>query len=209
MAFLVIVFFPQLIALLAIVKFKELARRVLVFLNIFFSLMIVFRVLLVRQPIDFSIVFSFLVSILIILFYNHPKIRSQFRSQMTVPSEARKRILIVDDDKGLLKVIKAHLLNNGYNVDAVTTGEKGLQLAARKKPDLIILDVLLPGIKGREVCIHLKEDPETKEIPVLFLTAKDSPDDVKAEMKVGAIVHLTKPVNLRVLLGEIRKILGT
>ena len=119
-----------------------------------------------------------------------------------------KCILIVDDDKGLLKVIRAGLMFNGYDAYTAATGEKGLQLAKKKKPNLIILDVILPGIKGREVCARLKEDSETKDIPVIFLTAKDSPDDVKAELEVGAISHLTKPINTQQLIAEIRKILG-
>ena len=119
-----------------------------------------------------------------------------------------KSILIVDDDKGLLKVIRAGLMFNGYEVYTAATGEKGLQLAKKKKPNLIILDVILPGIKGREVCARLKEDSETRDIPVIFLTAKDSPDDIKAELEVGAITHLTKPINTQQLIAEIKKILG-
>ena len=81
-------------------------------------------------------------------------------------------------------------------------------MAQRLKPDLIILDVILPGIKGREVCLRLKENKDTRDIPVMFLTAKDSPDDIKAEKEVGGICHLTKPVDNKQLISEIEKILG-
>ncbi len=200
---------PQVIALLAVVKLKEWARKFLVGMNLFLCLYVLSRMLITRQPIDFLTAFSVFFYILIILFFNQPKIRAQFRFSSNVSVEPKKKILIVDDDKGLLKMIRAHLLYNGYEVVTAITGEKGLQLAHRRKPDLIILDVILPGIKGREVCVQLKEDSETRDIPVLFLTAKDSPDDVRAEMEVGAIEHLTKPVNLRVLVSEIKKILGS
>lgn len=119
-----------------------------------------------------------------------------------------KKILIVDDDRGLIKMLEANLLAGGYKVITAMTGEKGIEMARRFKPDLIILDVLLPGIKGREVCSRLKEDDETRDIPVLFLTAKDSPDDVRAEMEVGAVSHLTKPLNPKLLEEEMKKILG-
>ena len=124
-------------------------------------------------------------------------------------SSNSKKILIVDDDQGLLKVIRAGLMQKGYQIYAAATGEKGLRLAKQIKPDLIILDVILPGIKGREVCALLKEDGETRDIPVIFMTAKDSPDDVKAELEVGAVSHLTKPINVQQLFVEIKKILGT
>ena len=116
--------------------------------------------------------------------------------------------MIVDDDEGFQKIIKHILLPAGYSVLTATTGERGLQTAKNQKPDLILLDVILPGVKGRELCSMLKSDSETKDIPVIFLTAKDSPDDIDAEIAAGAISHLTKPVDGKLLLGEIKKILG-
>ena len=83
-----------------------------------------------------------------------------------------------------------------------------MQIARVQKPDLIILDVILPGIKGREVCAILTEDEETREIPIVFLTAKDSPDDIDAEMAAGATSHLAKPVDAKALLSEIKRIIG-
>ncbi|HLD69526.1 MAG TPA: response regulator [Candidatus Omnitrophota bacterium] len=119
-----------------------------------------------------------------------------------------KKILVIDDDKGFLKMVRVNLINSGFDVLTADTGEKGIQLAQKKNPDLILLDVLLPGIKGREVCVKLKQDKATSSIPVMFLTAKDSPDDVKAEMEVGAVTHLTKPVDLKRLILEIKHILN-
>ncbi len=96
----------------------------------------------------------------------------------------------------------------GYKIATAETGEIGLVLAKEKRPDLIILDVLLPGIKGREVCNKLKEDDQTKNIPVVFLTAKASPEDIKAELKAGALAHLTKPVDMQKLSAVINRILS-
>ncbi|OGX07967.1 MAG: hypothetical protein A2Z88_04725 [Omnitrophica WOR_2 bacterium GWA2_47_8] len=124
-------------------------------------------------------------------------------------AQLRKSILLVDDDPAILKTLKSALLSSGYSVLTAASGEKGLQVAKNQKPDLILLDVLLPGIKGREVCIKLKNAPETSRIPVMFLTAKDSPDDVEAEIKAGGLAHITKPVNTSKLLEEIRKAIGS
>ena len=146
------------------------------------------------------------LSLIGILFYSQTKTKIAFFDK---PGVARKSVLIVDDDEGLLKTVKPVLLTNGYSVLTATTGEKGIQIARRQKPDLIVLDVILPGIKGRQVCQKLKEDSATHTIPVIFLTAKDSPDDVKAELAAGAISHITKPFSNQKLLDEIKKALGS
>ena len=117
-------------------------------------------------------------------------------------------MLVIDDDRGLLKMISSGLEIHGFHVWTASDGEGGIKLAKAKKPDLIILDVLLPGMKGRQVCAKLKADTDTKDIPVIFLTAKDSPDDVLAEIEAGALGHLTKPVNSQKLLLEVKNILG-
>ncbi len=119
-----------------------------------------------------------------------------------------KTVLIVDDDISVHKMLEPVLTTSGFGVLCAKTGEEGLTMAREKKPDIIILDVILPGIKGREVCATLKKDPAVKNTPVLFLTSKDSPDDVQAEIEVGAIGHLTKPINPQYLVARIKKILG-
>lgn len=137
-----------------------------------------------------------LMSILIILFFSQRKVRERFGS---VESNWRS-ILVVDDDETLLKTVRHILMSHGYSVLTATTGESGMQIANNQNPDLIILDVILPGIKGREVCTRLKANDATKDIPVVFLTAKDSSDDVKAEMEAGAVTHITKPVEPKTLI---------
>ncbi len=119
-----------------------------------------------------------------------------------------KKVLIVDDDVSIHKMLEPSLVSNGYQVISAKTGEEGLQKAQENKPDIIILDVILPGMKGRAVCAMLKKDPATKEIPVLFLTSKDSPDDVQAELEAGGIGHLTKPINSQYLIAQIKKLLS-
>ncbi len=120
---------------------------------------------------------------------------------------AGKKILLVDDDKALLKMVRSQLMFNGFEVLTAETGEDALYMVKDHMPDLIVLDVILPGVKGRYVCSKIKEDPTTRNIPVVFLTSKDSPDDVRAEMDAGAAMHLTKPVNPQQLIDVIKTIL--
>lgn len=118
-------------------------------------------------------------------------------------------VLVVDDDETLIKTIRPILMNEGFSVLTAESGEEGLDVAKTQKPDVIILDVILPGIKGRDVCKKLKEDPETSSIPVVFLTAKDSKDDIEAEMEVGGEVHLTKPFDKKGLIAVLKKVLAS
>jgi CheY-like chemotaxis protein len=117
-----------------------------------------------------------------------------------------KTILVIDDDKVLLKMLESGLSAKGYNVLLADTGERGIQAAQNVPVDLILLDVILPGVKGRQVCKKLKEDEKTKDIPVVFLTAKNSPDDVKAELAAGAIAHITKPIDLSQLISLVQAV---
>jgi len=118
-----------------------------------------------------------------------------------------KTILVIDDDIGLIRMIEKGLEEKGYNILSANTAEGGLHIAEAEPVDLILLDVILPGIKGREACARLKANERTKSIPVIFLTAKDSPDDIKAEMEAGAIAHITKPVDMNLLIPKIVEVL--
>ena len=119
-----------------------------------------------------------------------------------------KKILLVDDDTAEHLVIVPILSKVGYTVVSAKNGEQALQLIFKDRPDLIILDVIMPGIKGRELCKKIKSYEVLKNIPVIFLTVKNSEDDIKAEMESGAIAHLTKPVNASDLLQTIEGIIG-
>jgi CheY-like chemotaxis protein len=118
-----------------------------------------------------------------------------------------KKVLVIDDDRMLHSMLKPMLEGYGFGVVSALTGEEGLALAASDKPDAIVLDVIMPKMKGREVCKALKASDGTKHIPVFFLTAKDSADDIHAEFEIGAEGHLTKPVNPALLVEMIKKAL--
>ncbi|MBF0480000.1 MAG: response regulator [Candidatus Omnitrophica bacterium] len=137
-------------------------------------------------------------------FFHLPSVRGWFEYLTKKNWEC---ILIIDDDLTSIKIARSILVNQGYSVLTTTSGEEGLETAREKNPDLILLDVIMPGLKGREVCRKLKADENTRHIPVVFLTAKDSVDDIKAEMDAGAETHLTKPVNRGKLLSTVSKLL--
>jgi CheY-like chemotaxis protein len=200
-----ILYFPQFIAFLAVARLKEWGRKPVIVINGILILQVLYKVFQMRE-IDFLSWTSVLIYLLIILYFSQSKIKAKFQGGRSMD---QKRILVVDDDKTLLKWIKSMLADNGYEVFTTDTGEKGIELAFKKKPHLIVLDVILPGVKGREVCGRLKENHETRDIPVIFLTAKDSPDDVRAEIEAGGLCHITKPVDGRMLLAEIKRIIGS
>lgn len=103
------------------------------------------------------------------------------------------RILIVDDTEDILLVVSRRLKSWGYEVLTASSGEEGLEIAFEDLPDLILLDVMMPRMKGREVCTKLKADPKTKHIPIIFLTALGLADHVKAGMDLGAEDYIVKP----------------
>lgn len=119
----------------------------------------------------------------------------------------KERILIVDDEEDIIDVIRFNLEREGYDVISVGTGEKGLDAVERHNPDLIVLDLMLPGIDGIDVCKELKRDPVTKNIPVIMLTAKDSELDIVLGLEFGADDYMTKPFSPKVLTARIKAIL--
>ncbi|MBF0532816.1 MAG: response regulator [Candidatus Omnitrophica bacterium] len=136
-------------------------------------------------------------------------VKNTRRQKRTAKSPGRwKSILVIDDDEGILHSTRSILLSAGYGVLVANRGEFGLQIAQTQKPDLIITDVIMPGMKGRELCQRLKQDENTQNIPVVFLTAKDSPEDIAAEKEAGGVAHLTKPVNAKILLATVSQILN-
>ena len=107
-----------------------------------------------------------------------------------------KRILMVDDSKDLLQVIARRLQTWGYEALTAESGEEGLRLAQEHLPDLVLLDIMMPKMKGRDVCVHLKANPKTQHIPVIFLTALALADHIKAGMDVGAEDYIVKPFDV-------------
>ena len=119
-----------------------------------------------------------------------------------------KKIILIDDDPGVHVLTVPILTKAGYAVISAKSGEQGLQIILNEKPDLILLDVIMPGIKGRELCVKIKSYQVLKGIPVVFFTAKDSDDDVQAEKAAGAAGRVTKPVDPQVLLATIKTLIG-
>ena len=108
-------------------------------------------------------------------------------------AEHGKRILIVDDTTDILLVVARRLKSWGYDVLTADSGEEGLRLAQAQHPDLVLLDIMMPKMKGRDVCARLKADPKMKHIPVIFLTALGLADHIKAGMDLGAEDYIVKP----------------
>lgn len=116
----------------------------------------------------------------------------------------KETLLVIDDTPSNIDVITG-LLKEQYRVLAATSGKKGLQLAqAEPAPSLILLDIMMPVMDGMEVCHHLKSDPETADIPIIFLTAKTEAEDITAGLDAGAVDYITKPVNSKVLKARVR-----
>jgi two-component system response regulator MprA len=114
------------------------------------------------------------------------------------------RILVVEDDEAILAFLRRGLGFEGYEVDTAETGQKGLALAGGNRPDLVVLDWMLPGMDGLEVCKRLRA---TGKVPILMLTAKDSVSDRVLGLDAGADDYMVKPFNLDELLARIRALL--
>lgn len=112
----------------------------------------------------------------------------------TAASTSRSRILLVDDIPGNLRLLAA-ALGDQYQLSAATSGPEALELAERIKPDLILLDVEMPGMDGHEVCRRLKRNPDTEYIPIMFITGRSSESDEILGLQLGAVDYLTKPFN--------------
>jgi two-component system response regulator MprA len=114
------------------------------------------------------------------------------------------RILIIEDDEAILRFLRRGLAYEGYQVDTAVDGHSGLALARDNPPDLVVLDIMLPGIDGLEVCRRLRAGGP---VPILILTAKDSVNDRVMGLDVGADDYMVKPFNLDELLARIRALL--
>ena len=120
---------------------------------------------------------------------------------------AKETILVVDDEEDILELVRHHLKREGYSVQCANTGEKALTAARSGSIALIVLDLMLPGIDGLEVTRKLKNDPRTRHIPVLMLTAKGEEADVVTGLELGADDYITKPFSPRIQLARTRAII--
>jgi len=120
---------------------------------------------------------------------------------------AAEKILIVDDDEDILLIVQTILANAGYSAFTARNGREGVDLALELRPDLILLDVMMPELSGWEVCTTLKNTPETRQIPIAMLTVKSEIRDLITGMQVGADDYITKPFTRRKLLSTVRRLL--
>ncbi len=128
--------------------------------------------------------------------------------EMTAKAEKdTKRILIVDDEEGIIKLVKMYLEHHRYEVITANDGQVGLEKAKTEKPDLIVLDLMLPKINGYKVCGLLKKDTRYAKTPVILFTAKAQEKDIKLGEEVGADAYITKPFEPEVLLSKIEELI--
>ncbi len=120
----------------------------------------------------------------------------------------QKKILIVDDEPDVVKLVSARLQSAGYEVISAYDGDEGLAKARQEKPDLIILDLMLPQINGYEICRLLKFDIKYKHIPIVIFTARAQDSDKHMGKEVGADAYIIKPFEPKVLMDKIKELLG-
>jgi len=118
-----------------------------------------------------------------------------------------KKLLIVEDDEALLKILQL-LLENSYDLILAMNGKQGLELATSQRPDLILMDVMMPEIDGLEVLRRLKDDPKMATIPVILLTAKVGDENIYGGYQLGADYYIPKPFTNAQLLNGINMFLG-
>ena len=117
---------------------------------------------------------------------------------------AKERILVVDDEEDILELVRYNLVKEGYYVTGALTGEDALKKVRSEAFDLIVLDLMLPGIDGLDVAKKLKNDRKTEQIPILMLTAKGEEADIVTGLELGADDYVTKPFSPRVLIARVR-----
>jgi len=119
-----------------------------------------------------------------------------------------KKIMVVDDEPYIARVIKFKLEQEGYTVISANDGQSGLQKIKEEKPDMVLLDVMMPGLSGYEVCQKIKQDAELAGIPVVILTAKGQERDREQGLTMGASDYITKPFSPNRLLELVKNMIG-
>jgi DNA-binding response OmpR family regulator len=120
-----------------------------------------------------------------------------------------RTILVVDDDRDCLTMVKTILAASGYQVETCSSGQDALQRLLSFAPSLVVLDIMMPGMSGYDVVVHMKQRPETQNLPIIMLTAKGDPDDLLTGYKdYGVEYYITKPFTTRQLLAGVKLVLG-
>ncbi len=119
----------------------------------------------------------------------------------------RESIVAIEDEPDLLEVVRYNLAREGYQISGSEDGEEGLDLIRKLRPDLVLLDLMLPGIDGLEVCRRVKYDPATRNIPIIIVSAKGEESDVVTGLEMGADDYMTKPFSPRELVARVKAVL--
>ncbi len=120
---------------------------------------------------------------------------------------SKKTVLIVEDEESILEVLCYNLKKEGFRTIGTTSGEDAIDLTKQNLPDLILLDLMLPGINGLDLCKYIKSDDATKHIPVVMLTAKGEESDIVSGLELGADDYITKPFSPKILIARVRAVL--
>jgi phosphate regulon transcriptional regulator PhoB len=121
--------------------------------------------------------------------------------------EPKKRIVVVDDEEDILQLVTYNLKKEGFLVEEARTGDEALRLVRERPYQLILLDLMLPGLSGMELCRIFKQDPETAQIPIIMLTARSEEMDKVMGLETGADDYITKPFSVRELLARVKSVL--
>jgi len=119
----------------------------------------------------------------------------------------RKEVFIVEDEEDILELLRFHLTREGFDVFSASDGEKAIKDIIKRPPALVLLDLMLPGLDGLEVCRVLKKEPKTAQIPIIMTTAKGEEADIVAGLELGADDYVTKPFSIKVLIARVRAVI--
>lgn len=120
---------------------------------------------------------------------------------------SEEKILIVEDEEDIQELIRYNLSKNGYDVSTASTGEEAWKLLGQNQPDLILLDLMLPGIDGLELCGMVKQDSTLKTIPIIMVTARGEESDIVKGLEIGADDYIAKPFSTKILLSRVKAVL--
>ena len=122
---------------------------------------------------------------------------------MEIPPQGKNRLLIVDDEPTNIHIL-SNILSDDYEIRAATAGEQALEAARSQSPDLVLLDMVMPGMDGLAVCKALKQDDRTRDIPVIFVTSMSDPANEELGLEAGAVDYISKPVSPPIVRARIR-----
>ncbi len=132
--------------------------------------------------------------------------RSSPKPPVEFTDPSRPRVLVVEDEQDLQELLCYNLERDGFDAACVSSGELALKVVKNQKPDLVLLDLMLPGIDGLEICRRIKANPDTASIPIIMLTAKGEEADIVTGLELGADDYIVKPFSPRVLLARLRAV---